>query len=79
MPVYQLPVPVHGNEPWLIPCLTCNPSVLPQWGQVTGDPPVVVAAAAAVVVEPCCQMYVVCKTTLVPNAKFEYSWMTNKF
>ena len=29
----------------------------------------VVAAAAAVVVEPCCQMYVVCKTTLVPNAK----------
>ena len=57
-------VPVHGIEPWLIPCLTCNPSVPPQWGQVTGDPPVVVAAAAAAVVEPCCQMYVVCKTYL---------------
>ena len=38
-----------------------------------------VAAAAAVVVEPCCQMYVVCKTTLVLNAKFEYSCMTNEF
>ena len=41
--------PVHGIEPWLVPCLTCNPSVPPQWDQVTGDPPVVVAAAAAVV------------------------------
>ena len=66
--------PVHGIEPWLIPCLTCNPSVPPQWDQVTGDPPVVVAAA---VVEPCCQMHVVCKTTLEPNAKLEYSWMVN--
>ena len=70
-------VPVHGIEPWLIPCLTCNPSVPPQWDQVTGDPPVVVAAAA--VVEPCCQMHVVCKTTLEPSAKLEYSWMTNEF
>ena len=69
-------VPVHRIEPWLIPCLTCNPSVPPQWDQVTGDPPVVVAAAA-VVVEPCCQMHVVCKTTLKPNAKLEYSWMVN--
>ena len=69
--------PVHGIEPWFIPCLTCNPSVPPQWDQVTGDPPVVVAAAAAVVVEPCCQMHVVCKTTLEPNAKLEYSWMVN--
>ena len=40
---------------------------------------VAVAAAAAVIVEPCCQMYVVCKTTLVPKAKSEYSWMTNEF
>ena len=40
---------------------------------------VVAAAAAVVVVEPYCQVYVVCKTTLVPNAKFEYSWMTNEF
>ena len=80
MPACRTFVPVHGIEPWLIPCLTCNPSVPLQWDQVTGDPPVVVAAAAAaVVVEPCCQMYVVCKTTLVPNAKFEYSWMTNEF
>ena len=77
MPACRLPVPVHRNEPWLIPCLTCNPSVPPQWGQVTGDLPVVVAAV--VVVEPCCHMYVVCKTTLVPNAKFKYSWMTNEF
>ena len=68
-------VPVHGIEPWLIPCLTCNPPVPPPWDQVTGDPPVVVAAAA--VVEPCCQMHVVCKTTLEPNAKLEYSWMVN--
>ena len=70
-------VPVHGIEPWLVPCLTCNPSVPPQWDQVTGDPPVVVAAAAAV--EPCCQMHVVCKTTLEPSAKLECSWMTNEF
>ena len=78
MPACWLLVPFHGSELWLIPCLTCNPSVPPQWGQVTGDPHVVVAAAV-VVVEPCCQMYIVCKTTLVPNAKFEYSWMTNEF
>ena len=77
MPACQLLVPVHGIEPWLIPYLTCNPSVPPKWGRVTWDPSVVVAAAA--VVEPCCQMYVVCKTTLVPTAKFEYSWMTNEF
>ena len=68
--------PVHGIEPWLVPCLTCNPSVPPQWDQVTRDPPVVVVAAA-VVVEPCCQMHIVCKTTLEPNAKLEYSWMVN--
>ena len=28
-----------------------------------------VVAVVVVVVEPCCQMYVVCKTTLVLNAK----------
>ena len=65
MPVCRLPALVHGNEPWLVPCLTCNPSVPPQWDWITGNPPVVVV----VVVEPCCQMYVVCKTTLVLNAK----------
>ena len=75
MLAYRSFVPVHGIEPWLVPCLTCNPSVPPPWDQVTGDPPVVVAAAA--VVEPCCQMHVVCKTTLEPSAKLEYSWMVN--
>ena len=50
MPACRLLVPVHGIEPWLIPCLTCNPSVPPQWGQVTGNPPVVAAAAVVVVV-----------------------------
>ena len=67
MLAYLLFVPVHGNEPWLVPCLTCSPSVPPQWGQVTGDAAaaaVAVAAVAAAVVEPCCQMYVVCKTYL---------------